>query len=226
MSNNLTLIYLIIGVALVANVILIIAIMRRKNTERPETAVSLYQKLQDSETGQDEDRSKTTALSDVQAQQVEKARKSMPIPENREEEKTEMLHPISNLSPKIKGDIKNAGPEDATMLLSKDESIPPLQKQAKRTIDYQIGSEKEQYSWTGSEPVRIGRDPDQCDLVIANDGYVGRVHALIYTKSGKYYLVDLDSKNGTYIESRQVKGQEELAAGQYFKIGKTELVVN
>ena len=71
----------------------------------------------------------------------------------------------------------------------------------------------------------IGRDPNNSDLTVSADNFIGRKHALLYKKDDHYLLVDLDSKNGTYINNKQLKGQTEVAIDQVFKLGQTEFIL-
>jgi pSer/pThr/pTyr-binding forkhead associated (FHA) protein len=59
-----------------------------------------------------------------------------------------------------------------------------------------------------AERVVIGREPE-ADIVIP-DRRISRLHAEIERRDGKYYLRDLDSKNGTYINGEKLEGQREL----------------
>lgn len=55
-------------------------------------------------------------------------------------------------------------------------------------------------------PFTLGRD-DASDLVI-NDKYVGSKHAQIVFEDGKYFLVDNNSTNGTYVDGAQITRTE------------------
>lgn len=57
-----------------------------------------------------------------------------------------------------------------------------------------------------STPLRIGRQAD-CDLVL-RDGRISRQHAQITQESGKFYLEDLGSRHGTFVNQQKVTKQE------------------
>ncbi len=50
----------------------------------------------------------------------------------------------------------------------------------------------------------IGRNADATDYTIENNINIGRTHAKIVNQEGVYYLVDLESKNGTFINDVQI----------------------
>lgn len=70
--------------------------------------------------------------------------------------------------------------------------------------------------------VTIGRSPE-CDFVI-NDPYVGRTHLQLVIDNGKYYCVDLNSKNGTFVNGRQIAGKVQLNETDIIRIGNTTLL--
>jgi Na+-transporting methylmalonyl-CoA/oxaloacetate decarboxylase gamma subunit len=71
----------------------------------------------------------------------------------------------------------------------------------------------------------IGRDSNNCDIVISNDEFLGRKHALVYNKGTSIYLVDLNSKNGTYIEDQRVFGHNQIVGNKKVKLANTEFII-
>jgi serine phosphatase RsbU (regulator of sigma subunit) len=63
----------------------------------------------------------------------------------------------------------------------------------------------------------IGRDNDQCQIVIPNSA-VSRRHARITRTQGQYYVEDLGSRNHTYLNQRQVAGRTPLKTEDRIKI--------
>ena len=49
----------------------------------------------------------------------------------------------------------------------------------------------------------IGRDDDQCQIVIPNSA-VSRKHAQITRSQGRYYIEDLKSRNHTFVNNTKV----------------------
>lgn len=59
----------------------------------------------------------------------------------------------------------------------------------------------------------IGRNPD--NNIVIDNAMVGRYHAkIVMDKGGRYEVVDLQSKNGTFVNGRKVKGTAPVSPGQ------------
>lgn len=67
----------------------------------------------------------------------------------------------------------------------------------------------------------IGRAP-KCRVVIS-DPYASQVHARVFRRDGTYYLEDMGSTNGTYLNRRKVTSATPVSRGDRARIGKTEL---
>jgi tetratricopeptide (TPR) repeat protein len=72
-------------------------------------------------------------------------------------------------------------------------------------------------------PVRIGRD-HRNDIVL-DDKSVSRFHAEVRTEGDKYFIVDLKSRNGVWVNGRQAKGKTELVFGSAVNLGTFELAL-
>lgn len=71
------------------------------------------------------------------------------------------------------------------------------------------------YELKGGHSV-LGRHPD-CDIVV-DIGAVSRRHAHVSHENGRYYVEDLNSRNGTYVNERQLSGRQELTEGDRIRI--------
>jgi hypothetical protein len=58
------------------------------------------------------------------------------------------------------------------------------------------------------EPVSIGREPT--NSVELEDKYVSRFHAVLWAEGGAWHVRDLDSTNGTFLDSSRVSGNQVL----------------
>lgn len=67
------------------------------------------------------------------------------------------------------------------------------------------------------ESISIGRN-DHNDIVI-NDGFISHEHACITRHKQRYWLVDLGSTNGTYLNGCRITEETVLSNGDKIKIG-------
>lgn len=67
-----------------------------------------------------------------------------------------------------------------------------------------------------TKPITIGRHTD-CDVVL-DDRQVSRLHARVIWRNDHYEIEDLDSKNGTHLNGRDVVGAQPLHDGDEIQI--------
>jgi pSer/pThr/pTyr-binding forkhead associated (FHA) protein len=72
-----------------------------------------------------------------------------------------------------------------------------------------------------SGSAQIGRG-DGCAIRLS-DTYVSQVHARLYAENGAWFVEDLGSTNGTFLNDRRVAQPVEVHAGDVVKLGKTVL---
>ncbi len=70
--------------------------------------------------------------------------------------------------------------------------------------------------WPIDIELNIGRDPD-CNIVIP-DRQVSRFHTRIIREENNVILEDLASKNGTYLNGKQIKNPEKLQDGDFLQV--------
>jgi len=75
---------------------------------------------------------------------------------------------------------------------------------------------------TNRQAVLVGRSP-RCDLVL-DDEECSRVHAAVLRADEEWWLVDLDSKNGTWIERKRVI-RTRIEAGTLFRVGECTIAL-
>jgi hypothetical protein len=73
----------------------------------------------------------------------------------------------------------------------------------------------------GEAPITIGRAED-CTLVITDD-YSSARHAKLVPRNGEWYLEDLGSTNGTYLDRAKVSGPTPVPLGVPIRIGRTSI---
>jgi hypothetical protein len=67
----------------------------------------------------------------------------------------------------------------------------------------------------------IGRSPD-ADVRI-EDRYASSIHARLYSRGASYYVEDMNSTNGTFLNGAALDGEAELSDLDEITIGDTEL---
>lgn len=137
-----------------------------------------------------------------------KKKEALLVAEKREEYTTEKR---SNIEP------EEPGLTQKTELLS----VPGDMKEAQL-----INEETGEVHFMKTFPFYIGSIKQYADCVLKQSG-VSRIHCCIRKKEEKYYLADLNSTNGTYLDHREVvPGKEELLwDGAIIRIAKTEFYV-
>ncbi|ROT33562.1 FHA domain-containing protein [Micromonospora sp. HM5-17] len=73
----------------------------------------------------------------------------------------------------------------------------------------------------GESPITIGRAEDST-LVITDD-YASARHARLVPRNGQWYVEDLGSTNGTYLDRAKVTGPTPVPLGVPIRIGRTSL---
>jgi len=68
----------------------------------------------------------------------------------------------------------------------------------------------------------MGSDPT-CNIVISNPTVSGK-HASLRSQDGKFFLTDLDSTNGTYLNRQEKRiAREEIKDNDYIRLGEVTL---
>ena len=72
----------------------------------------------------------------------------------------------------------------------------------------------------------IGKSQAGTDMMITGNSSVSRRHARIICRGGQYYIEDLNSLNGTYVNESKVEPgiSKELHTGDKIKVSDTELI--
>jgi len=70
-------------------------------------------------------------------------------------------------------------------------------------------------------PISIGRD-ESCDIR-PDDTYISQFHARLFQRDGSWFVEDLGSTNGTYLNRQRISGTAEVHAGDEVRVGQTVL---
>lgn len=90
-----------------------------------------------------------------------------------------------------------------------------------RLVLHGKGKGRRKRSWELGEEAVIGR-AGECAVTLG-DEFVSNLHARVYRQRGRYYLEDLGSTNGTYVNGRRITYPVELRGGDKIRVGRTEL---
>jgi hypothetical protein len=73
----------------------------------------------------------------------------------------------------------------------------------------------------GTAPILVGRADDS--TVVLTDDFASSRHARLTNRDGDWYVEDLGSTNGTYLDRARVSGPTLIPPGAPIRIGKTVL---
>jgi hypothetical protein len=60
-----------------------------------------------------------------------------------------------------------------------------------------------------------------CQVALGDDNYVSQLHARVFQRDGQFYVEDLGSTNGTYLNRKKVTAPIVIRKGDRLQIGKT-----
>ena len=72
-----------------------------------------------------------------------------------------------------------------------------------------------------SDAVSIGRS--ERSTITLDDSYVSQSHARLFGRDGAWFVEDLGSTNGTFVNDRRVAAPVQVRAGDVVRVGKTVL---
>ncbi|MBR2766234.1 MAG: FHA domain-containing protein [Blautia sp.] len=74
--------------------------------------------------------------------------------------------------------------------------------------------------------LRVGRKPDEADAVITGNGRIGRLHCILSSEGGRYFIQDNRSVNGTVVNGHRLEagGRAELTNGSRIKLADEEFI--
>ena len=123
------------------------------------------------------------------------------------------------------------GSMDGTTVLS-DDGISVQQIQQMQPVNYHFASLTRQVTGEkielGKPSFVLGKNLEKSDYAVADNTNISRVHAVITMRNGRYYVMDQNSTNGTFINGRIIKaGQEtEILPGDCLMLANEEFIFN
>lgn len=87
------------------------------------------------------------------------------------------------------------------------------------TLTVQAGSNRGNTYTLPANDIVIGRDP--ASFIAVDDGKVSGKHLKMVYNGSNWFVLDLGSTNGTYLNGQKIVGQQMVANGDVIKIGDT-----
>jgi len=143
-----------------------------------------------------------------------------------QEEATGILQDYEDEATGLLGDYE----DEATGLLGEDDDEGTALLEEPQPVRYptlfRVLTEE---SISVNKPVfRLGKERSYVDYFVTNNNAVSRSHADIVTRGDRYFVIDLNSKNHTYINDQMVAVQceTEIRSGDRLKLGNEEFIFN
>ncbi|MDQ1671430.1 MAG: hypothetical protein QOE40_3491 [Actinomycetota bacterium] len=103
------------------------------------------------------------------------------------------------------------------------EAKPPKPAKGKRGVPSSLVVTQGALSGTtvrlAESAVTLGRSQDS--TIVLDDDYVSSRHARVFPRDGQWFVEDLGSTNGTYLDRTKVSGAIPVKIGMPIRIGKT-----
>lgn len=211
--------YAILGFIILINMILVFKFAGKRSGKAGSEASNLLE-----ETYKDVSREDKTEVVFEEGEENE-----IPKPKGKPKEKVkEVTKPVIELEiPELSDDDKTEiemeeEEQDATMV--EDDNLEEEEAPIIATLSYLENGLEKSYALKNL-PLKIGRDPKQCDLVINEDKFLGRCHGVITLEDSELYFEDLQSKNGSFINGKRIDGKIKLEDEMIIKLAHTEFKI-
>jgi pSer/pThr/pTyr-binding forkhead associated (FHA) protein len=103
------------------------------------------------------------------------------------------------------------------------QSKPPKPSKGKRGVPSTLVVTAGALSGTsvrlGEGAVTLGRSQDS--TIVLDDDYVSSRHARVFPQDGQWFVEDMGSTNGTYLDRTKVTGATPVKIGMPIRVGKT-----
>jgi len=108
---------------------------------------------------------------------------------------------------------------NGTTVLGHDEQAPPKYPKLIRV-------QTQETCYVDKPNFRIGTERAYCDLFISDNNFISRSHADIITKECRYYIVDRNSTNKTYVNGKVIPKEQkiEIFPGTQIRLANEEFV--
>jgi pSer/pThr/pTyr-binding forkhead associated (FHA) protein len=91
----------------------------------------------------------------------------------------------------------------------------------KARLILKMGGTAREFEFT-ENVITIGRTPEN-DIQISFDKRASRKHALVEKRDNDFFIKDLESRNGTFVNGKPVKGEVQVFSGDILTAGETDI---
>jgi hypothetical protein len=125
----------------------------------------------------------------------------------------------------VRADLAGAGAARSTLPTTRPAASPrPRSKRRGKALNHLVVTEGGLAGTRislGDQPIMIGRANDS--TLVLTDDYASTRHARLVSRDGDWYVEDLGSTNGTYLDRAKVTNPLLIPPGVPIRIGKTVL---
>ena len=115
--------------------------------------------------------------------------------------------------------------DEATGLLADDDEATGLLQEKAHGYPSLCRLRNNEIIWLNKPVFRIGKENKYSDYVVRDNDKVSRSHADIITRGNRYFIMDLNSTNRTFINGRQIPARQEVEVynGDRLKLADEEI---
>lgn len=107
--------------------------------------------------------------------------------------------------------------------------VPAVHQKTQPTMTIASINSPMQISLTVSRPeYLIGKNPDMVNGALTHNPAISRVHCKVSFNGGRYYITDMGSANGTFVNQQRLEKQQtvELHNGDYLRLANSDFIVS
>ena len=99
---------------------------------------------------------------------------------------------------------------------------PGQQRLGPERLLIQEPAERKGVEFLLSDEMTVGR-ASGCGVALPEDTFVSQLHARVFRREGEFYVEDLGSTNGTYLNGKKVSAASVIRKGDRVQVGRTTL---
>lgn len=116
-----------------------------------------------------------------------------------------------NLTNKKQGDTQEMSAETVVLATEAcDTSVLGENEVSAVSYPYLIRERNDEKIIVNKPSFRIGKEKKYSDYFVSDNGAISRSHADIVRRENRYYIVDLNSTNKTYVDGRLIRAEKEV----------------